>query len=638
MLAQAITARYPEDGFGWAALGWLLRMLGRSNDSLAPLQKAAVLSPSNAAAFNNLGLALQDFGRVEEAESCYREALRLTPDFVEAHFNLGNVLRESGRLDEAEASYREAVLIRPDFVDAHNNLGCLQSELGKLGEAAASFRRVIELKPDFAEVHTNLGVLFQHFGQLEDAEASHRAALRIASDFAKAHNNLGNTLKELGRLDEADASFRRAIEIVPDNITALSNLIASMTYRPMMPCYMDEVRKYGRMVTGKVATAYSSWLCETEPVRLRIGLVSGDLRKHAVSYFLGSVLANIDSSSFELYAYPTHHESDELTDRIKPWFSAWKSLCGLSDESAVRLIHSDGVHILIDLSGHTAYNRLPVFAWRPAPVQISWLGYWATTGVEQIDYLMADPYTLPESEAANFTEKVWRLPETRLCFTAPDLDIPVSRLPSQANGYVTFACFGNLTKMNDAVIALWSRVLASVPGSRLILKANQLGEESVRKNVIARFGAQDFDAERLILDGPDSREDYLATYHKVDIVLDTFPFSGGTTSAESLWMGVPVLTLAGERLISRQGAGLLKSAGLTDWIANDPDDYVRRAVIHAGNLDRLAELRSRLRQQVLASPVFDAPRFARHFEEALRQMWQVHRTKVDIGQGSVNSM
>jgi predicted O-linked N-acetylglucosamine transferase (SPINDLY family) len=295
---------------------------------------------------------------------------------------------------------------------------------------------------------------------------------------------------------------------------------------------------------------------------------------------------------------------------------------GLSDENLAQQIREDGIDILIDLSGHTAHNRLPMFAWKPAPIQVSWLGYFATTGVTAIDYLIADPWTLPESEEANFTENIWRLPETRLCFTPPDVDMEITPLPALSNGHLTFACFNNLTKMNDTVVALWARILAAVPTSRLFLKSKQLREASVRQSVVDRFAAHGIDSERLILEGLSPRAEYLATYQRVDIALDPFPYTGGTTSVEALWMGVPVLTLAGECFLSRQGVGLLMNAGLPEWIAADADDYVARAVSHASDLQRLAALRNGLRQQVLASPVFDAQRFAHHFETALRGMWK----------------
>ncbi len=385
-----------------------------------------------------------------------------------------------------------------------------------------------------------------------------------------------------------------------------------------------EARRYGELVM-RLARPCKVWGNMPDPARrLRVGLVSGDLRAHPVGYFLENVLAALSAHAagrLEIFAYSNHFSADAVTGRIKACCRGWHQAVGLSDEALARRIHGDGIDILFDLSGHTAHNRLPVFAWKPAPVQVAWLGYFATTGVAAMDYLIADPWTLPETEEIYFTEKIWRLPETRLCFTPPDVDVAVAPLPALTIGYITFGCFNNLTKVNDAVVALWARVLASVPNSRLFLKTKQLNEAAVRQSVAERFAAHGIGVGRIILEGSEPRAKYLAAYHRVDIALDPFPFTGGTTSAEGLWMGVPVLTLAGESFLSRQGIGLLMNAGLPEWIAADADDYVARAVSHAGDLQRLAALRNGLRQQVLASPIFDAPRFVRHFEAALRGMW-----------------
>jgi protein O-GlcNAc transferase len=354
--------------------------------------------------------------------------------------------------------------------------------------------------------------------------------------------------------------------------------------------------------------------------------VSGDLYQHVVGFFLEGLLSHLDPARIELIAYPAHHKEDELTARIKPFFSAWKPLVGLSDEDAARLIHADGVHVLLDLSGHTAHNRLPVFAWKPAPVQATWLGLPATTGVAQIDYVLGDPHAIPAEYDSHFTETVWRLPESYLCLTVPASPVKVGPLPALSAGQVTFGSFNNLTKMNDAVVAVWARILQSVPGSRLLLKTKQLSEPAVCDKTLQRFAACGIAPERLLLSKTVvSRDDHLAAYNKVDIALDTFPYPGVTTSAEALWMGVPVLSLQGDRFLSRTAGSIAHNAGLPDWVAADEDDYVAKAVAFSTDLQRLAKLRAGLRQQVLASPLFDAPRFARNFEDALWGMWQTHQ-------------
>lgn len=503
-----------------------------------------------------------------------------------------------------------------------NSLVALFDE-GRFTEAATLAQAMTVRFPLYGFGWKALGAALNQMGLSIDALEPMQKAVFLLPRDAVAHSNLGLTLHEMGRLDEAEAAYQQAIQINSDTAETYSNLLLSFNYdsRKTPSFCLKEARQFGQIISGKVTSRFLDYSCTKQSKRLRVGLVSGDLNDHPVSYFLENMLAHLDQSKIDLFAYPTHLRTDALTTRIKPFFGAWKPLFGKSDEAAAQLIHADAIHILVDLSGHTAGNRLPIFAWKPAPVQVSWLGYFATTGVAEIDYLIADPWVLPEAEEAFFTEKIWRLPETRLCFSPPDVGVKVSPLPALSNKYITFGCFNKLAKMNDDVVKLWARLLLSVPDSRLLLKNRHLVNESMQKNTFERFAAHGIGANRLVLEFSEPREKYLAAYHRVDIALDPFPYPGGTTSVESLWMGVPVLTLAGERFLSRQGVGLLMNAGLPEWIAADADDYIARAVFHASDIHRLASLRNGLRQQILASPIFDAPRFARHFEAALRGMW-----------------
>jgi predicted O-linked N-acetylglucosamine transferase (SPINDLY family) len=365
---------------------------------------------------------------------------------------------------------------------------------------------------------------------------------------------------------------------------------------------------------------YSYEITKLEAQRLVVGFVSGDLYGHPVGYFLEGVLKEVDRGRLELIAYPTQNKDDDLTARIKPYFSKWNSLVGLSDEEAARRIHEDGVHILIDLAGHTGYNRLPVFAYKPAPVQATWLGYFATTGVKEIDYIIGDPYVTPESEADHFVEKIWALPETYCCFSPPLGAPQVSELPALANGFVTFGCFNNLAKVNERVIALWARVLQAVPGSKLMLKTKALADEAVRRRMTEQFQAQGVEADRLILEGPSPRTELLGAYGRVDIALDPFPYPGGTTSAEALWMGVPVLTKRGDRFLSHVGETIAHNSGQSEWIAQDEAEYVQKAVQFTQDLPSLAARRAQMREKLLQSPLYDAKRFARHFRDAIADM------------------
>ncbi len=606
-------------------LGVTLLKMGRLDEAEASYRKAIQLNPEFAEAYSNLGGLLQNKGCLDEAEASYRKAAHISPDFAEAHSNLGSVLQHTGRLAEAEASYRRALEINPDYAGALSNLGGLLQDMGRMAEAEDCSRRAIQINPELAEAHSNLSVTFLEQGQLVKAEQSLRRALEIEPRFAKAYSNLGNVLQDMGRTGEAEVSYRKALEIQPDYVKAYSNLLFQhILDADKTPAnYLKEARQYGRIVAQKVAARFAGWSCARQPERLRVGLVSGDFINHPIGYFLESVLTHLGSTSIELIAYSTNHKTDELTERLRPHFAAWRPMFGQSDAEAARLIHSDGIHVLIDLSGHTRHNRLPVFAWKPAPVQASWQGYLASTGVSEIDYFLGDPHVAPASEAHHFTEQIWQLPESYMCFTEPKVAVEVAALPALTTGSITFGCLNNLTKMSDASVALWARILKSVPGSKLLLKTKLLNETGIRESVLQRYAAQGVTADRLILEGAGalSRSEYLATYHRIDIALDPFPYAGCTTSIEGLWMGVPIITKCGDRFLSHVGESILHNAGLSDWIAEDEDDYVAKAVAFAAAPDRLANLRAGLRQQVLASPLFDAARFARNFENAMWGMW-----------------
>ena len=624
--AHKLSERYPDFGFGWQLLGGALQMQGK--DALHAFQKTAQLLPNDAVAHYNLGVAQKSVGRLDEAVASYRRAISLKPDYVEAHYNLGNALKQLGRLEGAAQSYRRAVQLKPDHAEAHYSLGVVLQNLDQLDGAVASYRRALQLKPDNAEAHYNLGSILQDMGKPVEAESCYRRVLEIKPDHAEAHHNLGIILQLFGHIDEAVASYRRALQILPDSLDTQSKLLLTINYATgLSPAdHLTEARQYGRMAARKVTARFSAWQCEANPERLRVGLVSGDLRSHPVGFFLESLLAHLDPSRVELIAYPTVNMEDKLSARIKTCLAAWKPLFGLNDAAAARLIHGDGVHVLIDLSGHTAYNRLPVFAWKPAPVQVTWLGLPATTGVTEMDYVLGDPWSIPAECEGQFSEAVWRLPESYVCLTVPSQTVEVGPLPALATGAVTFGSFNNLTKMNDTVVAVWSRILEAVPGSRLLLKAKQLSDAAVCAQTRQRFAAHGIAPERLQLQGIlASRNEHLATYHQVDIALDTFPYPGVTTSVEALWMGVPVLSMQGDRFLSCTASSIAHNAGLPEWIAAGQDDYVAKAVRFSADLQRLAALRAGLREQVLASPLFDAPRFAKNFEDALWGMWQRYR-------------
>lgn len=582
---------------------------------------AKLLAVGPTSADLNQLVALSNAGRHTELETQARAIIERYPNSGFAWKLLGQSLYMQGKY--SLPALRKATELLPNDADAYNNFGIVLTAQGQLNEAVSSCRRALQIKPDDIRALNSLGSALHELGKLAEAVTSYRRALQIKPDYAKALNNLGTALQDLGQTDEAAASFRRALEIEPGYLVAQSNLLFTLTHTTCAPKdYLAEAHQYGRMVARKVPARFTSWQCLTAPERLRVGLVSGDFNNHPVGYFLESLLGQLDYTGIELFAYVTNPKADELTARIRQYFSAWKPLYGLSDEVAARLIQADDVNVLLDLSGHSKHNRLPVFAWKPAPVQASWLGYWASTGVAEMDYLLADKSGVPEVQHDEFSETVWYLPDTRLCFTAPETDLPVATLPALKNGYITFGCFQKLAKVGDEVLITWGNILNELPGSKLRWQCKQLGDPAMTAQLVERLQHHGIDSERVTLLGSVSRNSYLAAHAEVDIVLDTFPYPGGTTTCEALWMGVPTLTLAGETMLARQGASLLNAAGLGDWVAAGKKDYIDKAIQLTVDLPRLATVRAGLREQVGASPLFDAPRFARHLGAALRGMWQ----------------
>ncbi|MDP1683400.1 MAG: tetratricopeptide repeat protein [Burkholderiales bacterium] len=615
----------PDYAEAYSNLATALQGLGRFEDAMISCRKALEIKPDFVDAQYNLGIALRALGRLDAAVASYRRALEIQPDYADAHNNLGTALQALGQFDGAMACYRRALEIKPDFAEAYNNLGLALKGLGELEGAVACCRKALEVKHDYVDAHNSLGMALQDLGQLDAALASYRQALAINPYDAYAHNNLGNALKDLGQIHDAVASYRQALAIKPDFTMAYSNLLFALNFtdtHATSNC-LDAAHEYGRIVSKRAVERFSAWRCETKPERLRVGLVSGDLRNHPVGYALESLLVQLDPARIELIAYPTTSKADELTVRIRPHFAAWKPLFGQSDEAAARLIHADGVHVLLDISGHTAHNRLPMFAWKPAPIQASWLGYFATTGVAEMDFLLTSEVAVPKAHQEHFTESVWYLPDIWLCFTPPEFDLTVAALPAFENGHLTFGCFQRMDKMGEGVLKAWGRILSALPNARLLFANKQLGDPGVAAQFLQRLQQHGIDPERVATRGAaESRAEYLGRYAEVDVMLDTFPYPGVTTTCEALWMGVPTLTLGGDTLLARQGAGVVTPAGLGEWAATSEAGYVEKAISLTNDLSKLANLRAGQRARVLASPVYDAPRFARNFEAALWGMWR----------------
>jgi predicted O-linked N-acetylglucosamine transferase (SPINDLY family) len=619
---QSIRIR-PTEATSHANLGVALQRQGKLAEAVSAYRRAAELNPDYAEAQANLGGALLAQGERDAAAEAYRRALALRPGYPEAHSYLGVALLELGRLDQSIAAHRQAVALAPDNAELQSNFGSALLAQGRPQEAEAAFQRAIAVRPDHAVAHGNLGNALRDQGRLDAAVSAYHRAIALWPDHAVAHANLGNALQDMGRLDAAMAAFRRAIAINPAYAAAHSNLLMCMNYAASVSNadLHAEAQHFARRFDPAVSPAVHA--NTRDPVkRLRIGYVSADFRNHPIGYFLARVLAAHDPADVEITCYANQATDDAMTERLRASAHRWRSILGLSDADAASLIRQDGIDILVDLAGHSANNRLALFARRPAPVQATWIGYFATTGLSCMDYVLADRFVVPEQDEQFYTETVCRLPGIYLCHRPHDIDVTPAPPPATANGFVTFGCFNNRAKITADTLRVWAAVLQTVPGARLFLKNRSLGDAAVAQALAAAFTTHGVAADRLILEGQSPLPEWLAAYRRVDIALDPFPFGGGTTTAESLWMGVPVVTLRGERWVGRISQAMLATVGLADLVAADGDGYVRIAAALAADAPRLAALHADLRRMVETSALCDGPRFADGLEAAYRRMWQ----------------
>lgn len=686
--ARALAERYPQDPFGWKALGVIYEGLGRPVEALPAMQRAVDLQPEDAEAHFNLGngyksvrrlaeaeasyrraLELEplmdqahtnlagvycDLPRFPEAEACYRIALRLRPESVEAMNALGVVLHHQERYAEARACYQRALELNPDYGKALNNLGITLAAEGRWDEAERQFRlaieknpefaqafgefggcmlnrgrheeaeefllKAIELDPKYAEAYSNLGVLAARQRRLADAEGYYRKALELKPGYMTAMGNLGSLLKDLGKGDEGIAMLRQLAGSGQSELWVTSNLLFSMTHDENVDPQLlfEEHRKFGRRVEKDVAEYLPHNNAAESEKRLRIGFVSGDLCDHPVMLFIEPVWRYLNKQQFAIYAYSNRANEDEKTQLLRNYVEAWRNVFGLSDRTLARMIQDDGIDILIDLSGHTAGNRLTMFAMKPAPIQASWIGYPATTGMQAIDYYLVDRFLAPAGALdEQFVEKLVRLPIVTAFL--PVGESPLSIPPVLKCGIFTFGSFNRVSKLSGRSIRLWSRVLNSVPMSRMFLGGVE--EKEMEDLLREKFAAQGVEKERLIFYPRVSFDEYQRLHNEVDLLLDTIPYTGGTTTNHGLWMGVPTLTLAGDTLPGRQGAALMNHIGLPDFVSCSEDEFVSKAIFWASNSPDLTVLRAGMRVRIKSFELRSPAMVSRGFEQALREMW-----------------
>jgi predicted O-linked N-acetylglucosamine transferase (SPINDLY family) len=623
LIGKALTLK-PDLADAYCNLGSALQKQANLDAAIESFQKAISLKPGHALAHNNLGNALRDQGKLDKAVECYHMARSLNPDDAETHNNLGVALQDQGKLDAAVECFQKALSLKPNFAEAHFNLGSVLLKQGKHDMAVKHCHQVLLLTPDHADAHSNLGLILQEQGKLDKAVEHYHQALLLQPNFAKVYSNLANALQVSAQLDNAITSYRRALEIKPDYAEAYSNLLFCLSHHETVNVQSLFVEHCG-FAEKFEAPLRNNWPQHTnsrDPGRhLQIGFVSGDLRSHAVANFIEPVLTHLSVyPQLSLHAYANHEADDSTTQHLRSFFARWHQIAGLSDEALAQKIRDDGIDILIDLSGHTAKNRLLTFARKPAPVQASWMGYPGTTGLGAMDYYLADRYFLPPGKFDNqFTEKIVRLPASVPFLLNKDIP-PVNALPALSNGYVTFGSFNRLSKLSRPVIALWSQLLRALPDSQMLLGGMP---ESSKYDILVKWFAQEGIApEQLSFRGRCSMGVYMDLHHQVDICLDTFPYNGGTTTFHALSMGVPTLTLVGGTAAGRAGACILGNVGLEAFAVHDAADFVQKGLFWAGNLAGLSGIRAELRERLANSALGQPAVVAAGVERALRIMWR----------------
>lgn len=518
----------------------------------------------------------------------------------------------------------------PNNAQTLANIGYALTELKRYEEAIQYLQLTIKIAPEYAIAHLNLGAAYYQTGNTEQAKLSCLQASKLEPQFAKAKFLLGDVLQEEGRIEEAVIAYEQGLAIEPYHLVSLNNMI--FVQHALYPFdsnrYMKYVKQFGVAVTQQVTKTFPTKKIQPH-VPLRIGIVSADFCQHIIFYFIENVLSHIKQDEqlrnrLTLVAYANQSKQDHATEKLRSHFDEWRQVDTMTDDRLAELINQDNIDILIDLSGHTKGNRLPVFARKPAPLQISWLGYWGSTGLDSIDYVLADPICVPADEEHFFLEKIWRLPHLRYCFSIPNDAPDVTPPPCTQHQPVVFGCYQFARKINHGVLNCWSKILLASPLARLRIQSFSLDNE-LKAQFIQRLNQAGIDLKRVDLVGGMTTAEYLKSYAEVDIVLDTFPYPGGTTTAQALWMGVPTITLASVGMLGRQGEALLVNAGLSDWVARSEDEYVQKAIDWA-NADQnkrqeLANLRASLRETAAQSPVFNAQEFTSHFVDALYEMW-----------------
>ena len=638
--------------------GAALLSLGRLDEALKYFEKVIAINPAHLNAIHNIAITLQNLGKHEEAIAYYKRGLTLKPDMSLLHYNLGNTFALSGKISEAIDSYLRAIQYKPDYADSffkigkiyqeqghyeeafkyylellslrpdgysYANLALVQQYTGQLESAIINYKRAHELLPHNFEFLNNLGMIYSELEDYQEAINYYKKALDLKPDRNKILGNLSAAYKNLGQTDEAISYLHSALDDDPSHSRIYSNLLLTMIYADSVtPEALTEAAKiFGERIADPLIRN-RPFLNDGNPDRkLRIGYISPDFCRHSAHYFVEPLLKLHDREKFQIFAYSSTPREDAVTERFKKEVDHWRDIRFIDEDAAADLIESDKIDILIDLAGHTGQNSLMVLARKPAPIQVTWLGYPGTTGMNAMDYRITDLYAEPEGTTEHFNvETLWRLPEIFCCYQ-PHENSPaaIDHPPFEDNDYITFGCFNNFTKVTDPSLSSWAKIMEQVPRSRLLLEIAGIHDPKFKNHIEERLQRAGMDLKRVTLE-PRKPSNQYVLYNKIDIALDPFPCVGGTTSMDTVWMGVPFVTLAGKHFVSRMGVTILTNAGMPELIAHNIDEYIKIASDLANDRERLKKMRHNLRDRVKDSPIMNQQAFARNMEAAYHEMWK----------------
>ena len=658
-----------------ANMGLSLHALKRFEEAIISFEKSIKLNPNFYHVHENLANTLQEIDRCDEAIISYIKAIKLKPDRDVTHFSLGDALAKVDNHEGAIGSYIKGLNINPDNSRAHLMLGFLLSEQNRTEEAIASFHKSIELEPDYSESHLYLGKQLTKGRRYDEAIACFEKSIKLNSVNDLVYYDLGYALLQADRLHEAHINFEEALKLNPDysdihmqmatvfynlrkyekavssynkgiktyieskdfgrfsqpffNLSILKGL-GSNTEKMALNCQEELTQIYNKQIENCRDFIFEEYESKSLSKKLRIGMVSGDLFKHPVGFFLKPLMQYLDKEEYEIYIFSSLQVKnkyknvddkleDDLTQELKSYAHEWFAIADMDNAQAASLIHEKNIDVLIDLSGHTTRNRLPVFSYRPAPVQALWLGFWDSTGLKEIDYIIGDPYLLPEDVNQNFTEKVVHLEDCWICYEPPNIDVSISPTPAIKNEYITFGCFQKHQKVTKHANMVWSEILKQVPGSKILFKFNQEVIDT-RTMILQDFMDNNIDASRIIFQDPSPREKYFISYNDIDIALDTFPYPGLTVACDTLWMGVPIITKKGNSFLSNLGYTVAMNSDHREFCASDDQEYINKAVLLAQDIKKLNQDRLMRRQKILETNLCNGQLFARSFEKLMTKI------------------